>query len=171
MATVRGVDVLVRDIAGEDWADLRAVRLRALADSPDAFGATLAEAEAKPESAWRDLAAGPGPRLLAFSVDGPVAIGGLYVPDGATDAVVWGMWVEPGRRGQQLGSRILVNLLDRARRARRAVHLQVGEGNDQARSFYEAHGFVASGERQSLRDGSDVWVQTVRWRPPRPHRP
>lgn len=79
------------------------------------------------------------------------------------------MWVEPDRRGQQLGSRILVDLLDRARRARRVVHLQVGESNDQARSFYEARGFVATGERQSLRDGSDVWVQTMRLRPPRPH--
>lgn len=160
---VRVMDVVVRGISGEDWADFRDVRLRALADSPDAFGATLTEAEAKPEAAWRDLVDGPGPRVLALSAEGPVAMGGLYMPEGVPDAFVWGMWVDPNWRGQRLGSRILVGLLNHARQESRAVLLHVTEGNEQARRFYEEHGFVSTGEWQPLRDGSEKRVETMRW--------
>ena len=39
------------------WREVRALRLEALADSPDAYGSTLAGAEASPEQYWRAMAA------------------------------------------------------------------------------------------------------------------
>lgn len=44
----------VRLLTGRDWALLREIRLRALAEAPEAFGATLCEAQARTAQQWRD---------------------------------------------------------------------------------------------------------------------
>lgn len=152
----------LRVISGEDWAAFRALRLRALVDSPTAFGATRAEAEGQPETAWRDRAEGPGPLVMAFRDDEPVAMGGLFAPEHSHEAFIWGMWVAPGSRGAGLGTRILRELLASAVRLDRGAALHVTEGNDGARRLYEAHGFTATGEWQPLREGSDLRVETLR---------
>lgn len=152
----------LRIITADDWAALKEVRLRALRDAPDAFGVTLAEAEANTEEAWRNRAAGPGPIVLAFRDGRPVAMGGLYAPEVPSEAFVWGMWVAPECRGQGLARLILGELLDWADRHGRAVALHVTEGNDAARRLYEQHSFVATGEWQPLRDGSTLRVEVMR---------
>ena len=154
----------LRVITADDWEAFRTVRLRALADSPDAFGVTLAEAAANPESVWRERASGPHPIVLAFSGGRPVAMGGLYAPEDTTDAFVWGMWAEPESRGCGLGGRILADLLARARARAdgRTVCLHVTEGNDGARRLYESHGFVATGEWEPLREGADLRIELLR---------
>jgi GNAT superfamily N-acetyltransferase len=156
------VEPVLRVISGDDWAAFRALRLRALVDSPDAFGTTLVEAAAHPAAVWRERAEGPGPLLIAVHDEGPVAMGGLHAPENSREAFVWGMWVDPGSRGQGLGARILRGLLDWARRLDRAVSLHVTEGNDGARRLYEAHGFASTDEWQPLRDGSELRVETMR---------
>ena len=70
----------LRVITSDDWEAFRAVRLMALANAPEAFGATLADATAQPPQVWRDRSAGAGPVILAFADDEPVAMGGLSVP-------------------------------------------------------------------------------------------
>ena len=152
----------LRTITPDDWAVFRELRLRALADAPDAFSVTLAEAADNPESVWRDRAAGPGPIVMAFEGGHAVAMGGAHVPEGSADVFVWGMWVAPEARGHGLGGRVLADLLDRVRPQGRTVWLHVTEGNDGARRLYEAHGFVPTGEWQPLREGSDVRIETLR---------
>ena len=156
------VSTELRVIARDDWEDFRALRLQALADSPDSFGTTLAEALTQPPSVWRDRAAGAGPLVLAFADHGPVAMGGLYMPDSAADAFVWGMWVEPASRGQGVAARILERLVEHADEVGRSVLLHVTEGNDTARRLYERQGFTATGEVQPLRKGSRVRIHTMR---------
>ncbi|MDN5768889.1 MAG: hypothetical protein L0H96_22325 [Humibacillus sp.] len=116
------MDLLLRVISPEDWAVFRALRLRALADSPNAFGVTLAEATANAELIWRDRAGGPGPGVLA---------------------------------------RTLEELVIGADRMDRTVVLHVTQDND-ARSLYERHGFVSTGEWQPLREGSETRIETMR---------
>lgn len=152
----------LRTIGPSDWKHFRAVRLRALADSPDAFGILLDDASAQAPDVWRARAAGPGPVVLAFTDDRPVAMGGLHLPGDADDAFVWGMWVDPTSRGQGLGARILEQLLAGADREGRPVVLHVTQGNDRARRLYLGHGFEATGEVQPLRPGSDVLIDTLR---------
>ena len=48
----------VRQIRPEEGLRLRALRLRALADAPMAFGSTLAREEAFPEDVWHERTAG-----------------------------------------------------------------------------------------------------------------
>ena len=41
-------EITVRRVRAEEWERLRETRLRALADAPMAFGATLADEQARP---------------------------------------------------------------------------------------------------------------------------
>ncbi len=80
----------VRRLGPDDWATFREVRLRSLADSPDAFGSTLQREEAFTEDEWRQRVRGP---VYAVLDPGPVAVGGLFEDDGVFH--VWGMWTDP----------------------------------------------------------------------------
>lgn len=159
MSVASGVEV--RPATVEDWAALREVRLRALADAPDAFGSTLAQVADRPEEEWRAALRRPWPLLLAHADGRPVAMGGLGAPDGSPDVHVWGMWVAPEARGSGVGSRILADLLTRARATGRRVVLDVTDGNDGARRLYERHGFAGTGARRPLRDGSALLVEEM----------
>lgn len=156
------MDTELRVITAEDWEAFRAVRLRALADAPDSFGVTLEEASAQADSAWRERAGVPHPVVLAFADDEPVAMGGLFTPDPAGDAVIWGMWVDPAWRGRGLASRVLMHLLGGADAEGRPVSLHVTQGNDTARRLYERHGFRLTGETEPLRPGSSVRIDCMR---------
>lgn len=156
----------LRVIGADDWEELRALRLRALADSPDSFGANLAEASAQEPAIWRERAAGAGPVVLARAGHRSIAMGGLHLPEGSRGAFVWGMWVDPRARGQGVAARILERLLEHADQEGRPVTLHVTHGNDIARRLYERHGFAATGEEQPLREGSPVRIATMRRRQP-----
>ncbi|MDJ0788043.1 MAG: GNAT family N-acetyltransferase, partial [Myxococcota bacterium] len=76
----------VRPFEPGEWELYRALRLRALGDSPDAFGSTLEREEAFEASAWESrLAAG-----CASSTDLPL----VAVHDGAEVGLAWGR-IEP----------------------------------------------------------------------------
>ena len=145
-----------------DWEDFKSVRLRALEDSPTAFGVTLAEALSQPDDVWRDRLRAPWPTLIAYVGGTPAAMGGLFAPEDSADAFVWGMWVAPEARGRGLGRAILEELVRHADQLDRPVVLHVTEGNDGARRLYEAHGFVATGEWEPLREGSDLRIELLR---------
>jgi hypothetical protein len=49
-------DLVVRQIRPEDWAVARSLRLRGLADAPDAFARTYQEESLRPDALWVDRA-------------------------------------------------------------------------------------------------------------------
>lgn len=152
---------VVRTLDVEDWEMFREVRLRALADAPDAFGALAADAAVQPETVWRSRVGGPGPTMVALEDDRPVAVGGAFAPPGESRAMLWGMWTAPEARGRGHAERILVALLEWCRGRGLDVCLHVTEGNDAARRLYERHGFVGTGEWTPLREGSPLQVETL----------
>ena len=81
-----GHEVRVAVAAPDDWRVVRHLRLGALADEPDAFGATLDEEVPLPESSWRDGLAGDYTTLLASWVgdDGEARPAGLCARHGFT---------------------------------------------------------------------------------------
>jgi ribosomal protein S18 acetylase RimI-like enzyme len=144
----------VRRARAADWEALRELRLRALADAPDAFASTLAEEAALPEQAWRQRAGG-GPASVNFvacedgAYIGMAAIFAVADAPGRTHLV--GMWVDPRQRRRGV-ARALVERAVRWARERQAgeVVLWVADHNVPARRLYERAGFRPTGERQPL---------------------
>jgi ribosomal protein S18 acetylase RimI-like enzyme len=148
-----------RRLGPDDWEAFRDIRLRSLADSPDAFGSTLEREQGFSEDDWRRRLTGP-----VYSVDDPhpVAIGGIFDNDGTPH--VWGMWTDPAHRGRGHAHRILDALITPGT----AAQLDVNTGNGPARTAYERFGFVGTGQVEPLRPGSDQRIELMVLRWPRP---
>jgi ribosomal protein S18 acetylase RimI-like enzyme len=137
-----------------DWEALRQLRLRALADAPDAFASTLEAEVAFPAEVWRQRARG-GPASANFIArEGGLDVGLAAVfaePDPPGRMHLVSMWVDPRyrRRGVARG---LVGQVVRwaADRRAREVILWVADQNSAARRLYEQLGFQPTGERQPL---------------------
>jgi GNAT superfamily N-acetyltransferase len=140
--------VQVGRVIADDWARLRDVRLRALAESPEAFGSTLAREQLYTDEQWRSWQQSAA-WFMAFDGERPVGLVG-----GRHDPVEWlliAMWVAPEVRGQGVGKRLLDAVVaEAARRGASAVALHVTDRNLVARKAYERFGFVASGEWESF---------------------
>jgi ribosomal protein S18 acetylase RimI-like enzyme len=150
------VSYTVRRSRPEDWRDLRAVRLAALADTPTAFVTTLAQAAAYSDEEWQRRAGShqpsgaPAVGFLAYTAAGePVGMlgGGVVTPQ---RALVWGVWVAPEHRGGGLAEQLMAAIEDWARDEAGVseLMLEVNEQNSRARAFYSRLGFVANGNRQ-----------------------
>jgi GNAT superfamily N-acetyltransferase len=148
----------------EDWGVFRELRLRSLLDSPDAFGSTYGDESSWSEPAWRDWAAGRWrggvAAVFASRRDDGTAVGTATgaVYDAEPRIVhVYAMWVVPDARGAGVGRALLEAVVGwaRGRGCERAV-LSVTESNEIGRRFYEACGFVDTGERDELREGSAI---------------
>jgi ribosomal protein S18 acetylase RimI-like enzyme len=137
-----------------DWEALRQLRLRALADAPDAFASTLEEEVAFPDEVWRRRAEG-GPESANFIArEGGVDVGLAAVfaePDVPGRMHLVSMWVDPRYRRRGV-ARALVDQAVRwaAERRAREVILWVADQNTAARRLYERLGFRPTGERQPL---------------------
>lgn len=145
----------IRRIVAHEWRELREVRLRALAEAPDAFATTLAEAAARSDDEWRRFGSltASSDRSSSFVAvaDGRfVGLVGGYEPDDDLGCVhLVQMWTAPEARRRGVGRRLVEAVLGFA--DGRPVRLAVVRDNDAARQLYESMGFVAD-ERPPLRD-------------------
>jgi hypothetical protein len=79
----------------------RELRLQALQDAPDSFGATFADAEAQPLSYWEALTRSvtePGHHVMFLACEGETMCGstyGLLDRERSDAGRVGGMWVAP----------------------------------------------------------------------------
>ena len=123
-------------LAGRDWALLREIRLRALAEVPEAFGATLCEAQARTEQQWRDRIT---QRAQFVAVTGQ-AVGGTVAgaADPDRDSVhLCSMWVDPCARGTGIADQLVQAVISwAADNSRTRIRLEITEGNSRAESLY-----------------------------------
>lgn len=79
---------------------------------------------------------------------------------GSAHARLYSLAVDPRWRAQGIGSRLLSQALDRARREGRSeMRLEVRRDNHAARSFYVGHGFVEAGRRERFyQDGETALI-------------
>lgn len=134
----------------DDWQMLREVRLKALADCPDAFTSTLAEETGKTEADWRGQLASPDWRTFVAFVDGEpsgmVRAGTLEGRKG-----IFAMWVDPQHRGKAVGDTLLHSAIGWAKaNGAASVYLEVADSNASAIKLYERHGFLPTGNLSSL---------------------
>jgi len=161
--------VEVRVLAAHEWPLYRALRLRALADAPAAFGSTLAEEETRSDTdwAWRlNLGATSGRDLPLVARVASTAAGLAWAKVDASDPLrvnLFQVWVAPQARGLGVAGALLDAALAWARgRGARAMQLGVVCGNDAARRLYERAGFYAIGEPEPQRPGSARMEQMMR---------
>ncbi|HSO27814.1 MAG TPA: GNAT family N-acetyltransferase [Anaerolineales bacterium] len=151
--TPRG-PLTLRPIQEHEAAALRTLRLEALSDTPEAFGADYAQSAALPPEHWQQRArAGQGNEgqvlFVAEHRDALVGMAGVYLPDNPKSqhmGVLWGVYVQPGWRGLGLGVALSAACIGWAK-AQGAVRVKLGvvTTNQAARRAYEKLGFVSYG--------------------------
>ena len=134
----------MRRLTPSDWETWRAIRLRALAEDPAAFGSTLERESVWSEAEWRARIAEVAP-FVVEEEGRPMATAGLATdPDGMPHVVA--MWVAPEARRRRLATALLEAAVQACRAAgHTAVRLHVAEDNGPARALYLRHGFVDTG--------------------------
>ena len=130
---------------------MRAIRVRALADAPYAFGATLEDAERRSLEDWEAQIE----RLPTFVWrEGDADLGmvrGAPHDGDAEAAYLISMWVAPEGRGRGIGGALVAEVVTWARRhGFRRLVLDVAAQNAWARRLYERCGFVATGATGTL---------------------
>ena len=133
----------------EEWERLREIRIRALMENPEAFGANLAEVKAQSKEVWLKLYEKED--YLVASING-VDVGMLYIEvlKGDHGATCWigGCWTDPSYRGQGV-MKALFSFIDENCESKgwQRQGLGVWTHNLEAIKTYEALGFLVAGEK------------------------
>ena len=158
----------IRRLEPHDWDTYRALRLRSLQDSPDAFGSTWAAEDALPAGHWSgrlSAAAVSGKDCPLVAEAGGTAAGLVWAKaDADNEALVnlFQMWVAPEYRGLGVAAALVREAVAWARsRQAQAVRLGVTCGDTPAARLYARAGFVPVGAPEPLRDGCALLSQTM----------
>lgn len=135
---------------------MRAIRLAALSDSPDAFGARYEDEAQKPVSEFEQTAiehAESESSTTFLAKESGAAIGqiGAFFQKPTGRAFICAMWVSPEVRRKEVGSR-LVNMAHHWLQDRGAdeIYAWVTDTNIAAQQFYRRLGFSPSGTNAPL---------------------
>jgi GNAT superfamily N-acetyltransferase len=150
----------VRQIRANEGLPLRAVRLRALADAPTAFGSTLDQEEKFPERVWHERAergAVGADRVTFVAEQGGqwigIATGLARDPEEPNDPrpLLVGMFVAPEARRSGVGVALVDAVVRWAReRGASSLSLWVTSTNNPAIALYDKCGFRRTEETKPL---------------------
>ncbi len=151
----------IRTFEPDEWETYRDIRLRALADSPDAFGRTLADEQKRSDAEWANrLAAGVESGrdlpLVAEVAQEPVGLAWGRIEQSDPDvAHLYQMWVAPGHRRLGVGQMLLDAVINWAKTMNAcSLDLGVTYRDSPAMRLYTRTGFEPAGKRLPLRPGS-----------------
>ena len=160
--------VTVRLIQVSEWRLYKSLRLRALADAPDAFGSTLGQEALRTDAQWQErlsLAASSGKDLPLFAIvaEEPVGLAWAKVDAAHSDNIdLSQMWVAPESRRHGAASQLLERVIQWVRdKGAARVSLGVTCGDSPAVRLYTKFGFIASGSSEALREGSSLQAQSM----------
>ena len=161
--------VVVRRLRADEAAVFERLRLRALADAPDAFAHTYDEIRARPDSYWAEMIRSvtePDRHAMFVAEDRTASVGmafGLIDREHPGLAHLGGMWVATEARGRGVGRALGDAVVAWAReRGFGGVGLWVTEGNKAATTLYERMGFVGTGRRDRLPSNACLSVIEMR---------
>ncbi|MGN8115904.1 N-acetyltransferase family protein [Labrys sp. 22185] len=151
------MSVIIRRLGPADGDDYRTIRLAALATAPEAFGSTYAAEVVRPAAAFAERLS----QSVVFGAYGDgqiVGMAGYWRQDGLKDrhkGQVWGVYVEPGWRGQGVAGALMAAVIEAARGEVEQLLLAVVQGNDNALALYRRLGFEVYGvEPRALKAGN-----------------
>ena len=142
---------MIKRLAVHEGLRLRTIRLRSLAEAPDAFATTYDEAASLPLSSWTAQLR----KIVTFVavVDGEDVglVRGARDDSHADAAWLISMWVSPEVRGRGVGEALIDAIVEWARAggARRLL-LDVGDHNQPAIALYARMGFEPNGTTGTL---------------------
>ncbi len=153
----------IRTFAPHEWRTYRDLRLRALADSPDAFGRTLAEEQGRSDAEWSSRLTSEADSSwdlpLVAEVDGePIGLAWGRIERSNPDvANLYQMWVAPSHRRLGAGQMLLDAVIAWAK-AKNANYLDLGVtcGDSPAMRLYTRAGFEPVGQPRPFRPGSEL---------------
>jgi GNAT superfamily N-acetyltransferase len=152
----------IRHCGPDDWRDLRAIRLEALADTPDAYGSTYEESSRWSDAQWKKAASS----WQYYLADRDGRVVGM-ISGGLNDAYpgtrwLYGMYVTPSERGTGTAAQ-LVRAIDDWASAHGVdeVYLHVTTTVPRARAFYERIGFRPTGESFQMQRDSSLTLITM----------
>jgi len=142
----------LKTLGAGDWARYRDIRLRALADTPNAFARTLSEEQAFSEEKWRSRLSGDGVVVVAEAGGQDAGlVGGVPLQDRADAACLVSMWVAPDHRRSGTGKALVQVVVAWAREAGfQTLVLDVADENTGTAAFYERLGFHRTGRTGTL---------------------
>ncbi len=155
---------MISALAAHEGPLFKGLRLGALRESPDSFAPLAAASEHEPDEYWQRAA-----RRFAVNDDAQLFV--LRPQDGLMSAVrspddighIGAMWVSPARRGEGCGRQLLSAGLDfLEHRGCHTVELSVTDSNLPAIALYESVGFVLTGDKEPLREGSALFNLSMR---------
>ena len=142
-------NVEVSLLSQEEWERLRSIRLRALKENPEAFGADFKEVESRSREDW--LKDYNKEDYLVASIDS-VDVGMLYIEvlNGDHGATCWigGCWTDPAFRGNGV-MRALFNYIDSHAQEKGWIRQGLGVWIDNliAINSYKSLEFTFAGEK------------------------
>jgi len=171
--------ITVALLTPSDVDEYRRVRLRALAEHPEAFRSDAEEEAANPLPWWEQRLAPRTESHAAFvgawtAARRLVGTAGLLLETRRKvchTATIVGMYVAPEHAGRGIGARLLDACVDlaRAEPSLEILYLSVTSTNSGAVRLYERTGFVAYGlEPRSMRLGNRAFDKLMMARPLRP---
>ncbi len=150
----------IRIVKPVEWAVWKNLRLEALQNSPESFGAVFAEEAQWSEAEWKK-GLESGTIFGAFSGDGLVGCAGFYSFDSIKKkhkGTLWGMYVQPQERGKGVGDMLVQAVIAHAKKHVMQLHLACVITNVGAIKLYQRHGFLLYGtEPRSLRMGETFY--------------
>ena len=152
----------VRRCGPDDWPGLRAIRLEALADTPDAYGSTYDDTARWSNAQWKNSAS---TRLYYLAERDGHMVG--MVSGGFNDGYpgtrwLYGMYVTPSERGSGTAALLVRAIADWAKsEGVDEIYLHVTTSVARARAFYEKVGFRATGEHFTMERDSTLTSITM----------
>lgn len=150
--------MFVRPIASNDWSAYREARLKALKDSPQAFGGTWEQEALLPKEDWtaRAIASESGQSARGFfAIHKDEVCGLIWCLLSDSDpriAHIYALWTAPSVRGQGAGRALVEQCIAWAKgKGALYIHLSVTNGESPAMQLYKSQGFYPIGE-------FDVWL-------------
>lgn len=168
--------IRIRRFLPREWPAYRALRLRSLADAPEAFGSSLKAEEAWAHALWMarltaaDVSGRDCPLVAEAAADTDAGADGtmlglLWAKCDADDAGIvnlFQMWVAPEARGRGVAASLVDEAVAWARAIdARLVQLGVVVSNQAAIQLYRRKGFGNVGEPEPIRPGSALLEQTM----------
>jgi len=143
--------VTIQRLKPDEALRLRGIRLRALADAPEAFATRLEQAAALPPESWAQMAR-ELPTFLAVEAGRDVGL--VRADRDADDAdAAWliSLWVAPEARGRGVGDALVEAVVQWAvQRGFARLLLDVADDNHAAIALYARQGFTPTGDGGTL---------------------